>query len=302
MKNTERKRGCSGVKKLILMTASVFTLFAGMTWWQVYRSYHGIVIRQEDYFTEKLSRPVRIVMMSDLHDHRFGNDNSEIIEKTRSARPDLILLNGDMVNEDTGSVEAILKLVKSLREIAPVYYSPGNKEHENPLWSQFEADLEKNGVPVLDAEYEDLSINGQKIRLGGLYDYSFALNGYNTVEESRMNSETVEFLHNYQDSDLLKVIMTHRPDTFLFNRSADYWDVDLALAGHTHGGQVVLPFIGGLWAPDLGWFPEYVVGVKKMGSLVLITSAGLGSGHEKLPRFNNPSEILQVDLLPKTAD
>lgn len=302
MKKSEHKKGSSYLKKLILLMAAVFILLAGLIGWQVYRSYHGIVIRQEEYCTEKLNNPVRIVMMSDLHDHKYGNDNSEIVEKTRSVRPDLILLNGDMINEDTGSIDAVLNLAQSLQETALVYYSPGNKELENPLWSQFEAVLEKNGIPVLNSEYEDLSINGQKTRLGGLYDYSFALNGFDTVEESRMNPETVEFLYDYQDSDLLKVIMTHRPDTFLFNRSTDYWDVDLALAGHTHGGQVVLPFIGGLWAPDLGWFPEYVSGVKELGSLMLITSAGLGSGHEKLPRFNNPPEILQVDLLPKTAD
>lgn len=300
MNNSPAKK--NRLKKTLLAASILILLITGFIGWQIYRSYHGIIIRQEDYMTDKVISPVRILMMSDLHDHQHGNNNSEIIEKANSAQPDLILLNGDMINEDTQSIDAVLSLAESLKEIAPVYYSPGNKELENPLWNQFEAELEKNGIPVLDAEYEDLTINGQTIRLGGLYDYSFALNGKDTVEESRMNPETVEFLHEYQDSDFLKVIMTHRPDTFLFNQSVDYWNVDLALAGHTHGGQVILPGVGGLWAPDLGWFPEYVSGVKKLGATTLITSAGLGSGHEKLPRFNNPPEMLLVEIQPVISE
>ena len=287
-------------KRVLWIVLAVILPLAGWIWWQIYRSYHDVQLSEQIWQTDKVSEPIDILMMSDLHDHQFGNNNEELTDLAASSDPDLILLNGDMINDDTNSIDELIDLVRQLSKTAPVYLSMGNQEYENPKWSEFQKRLDEEGIEILDADFRDLKINGQNIRLGGLYDYSFALNGYDSVEESRMDPKTVSFLHEFQDTDALKIIMTHRPDTFLFNQSPDYWDVDLALCGHTHGGQIVLPFGGGLWAPDQGWFPEYVKGVTHNGNLTLITSSGLSSGHEKLPRFNNPPEILMVRIVAES--
>lgn len=57
-----------------------------------------------------------------------------------------------------------------------------------------------------------------------------------------------EFMRNFQDTDRLKILLSHIPEGLLLWESMDYWDVDLVFSGHVHGGQARLPFIGGLGA------------------------------------------------------
>lgn len=236
-------------------------------------------------------------MISDLHNRFLGDGNQDLIQAVKDLSPDLVLMDGDMINEDTDDISNLVDLASVLGTIAPVYYALGNKEMDHPDWPLFQTALENSGTVVLDKEYRDIEVNNQKLRLGGLYDYSFALNPGNTVDPSEMNPETVQFLEEFQNTDRLKIMMTHRPDTFLFNRSPGFWKVDLALAGHYHGGQVILPFVGGLWAPDRGWFPDYTHGPVQLENLTLITTRGLGSGFEKLPRFNNPPELMKICIV-----
>ena len=86
------------------------------------------------------------------------------------------------------------------------------------------------------------------------------------------------------------------PDTFIFNGAANLWDVDLVLSGHTHGGLIRLPFLGGLIAPMQGFFPEYDKGYFELGNnMQMIISAGL-AGYGILPRINNLPEICVIDI------
>lgn len=75
--------------------------------------------------------------------------------------------------------------------------------------------------------------------------------------------------------------------------------IDLVLSGHLHGGQVILPGVGGLYNSLEGFFPEYDYGQYKQGNSDLIISRGLGSNPKILPRCNNPPEIVVVDVLPE---
>ena len=161
-----------------------------------------------------------------------------------------------------------------------------------------EAQLTDAGAVVLDRQYQDVEIAGQTIRIGGLYDYAFSLDGWNSCNPDRMDPEVYSFLKEFQDTDLFKLMLAHRPDSFIFGEASRTWDVDLVVSGHMHGGQVVVPFLGGLVGGDQGWFPEYVHGVYQKDLIRIFITSGLGSSKKALPRFNNVPEIAVLRLVP----
>ena len=109
------------------------------------------------------------------------------------------------------------------------------------------------------------------------------------------NSSTYQFLTDMADTSLFKIMMAHRPDSFMYN-DAYLWDIDLVLSAHTHGGQVILPFIGGLYAPEQGWFPSIDYGQYHKDHMTLIVTRGISSSQEILPRCNNKGEIVYIKL------
>lgn len=234
---------------------------------------------------------IRAVVISDLHDHTFGDGNWKLAEKIREQAPDLILMDGDMLNAASADAHVPLKLIRQLKDTAPIYYALGNHELEYMAAGhpELEEELEAAGAIVLDKEYTDIEINGIQIRLGGMYDYAFGLNGNNDALAAP--EDTLTFLQDFQDTDRTKIMLAHRPDSFIFGDASKVWDVDLVISGHNHGGQVVIPFLGGLFGGDQGWFPKYVHGIYEKDGMQIFETAGLGSDRQKLPRFNNPPEI-----------
>lgn len=207
----------------------------------------------------------KMVVLSDLHDHEFGKDNEQLIRRVKEQNPKMIILDGDMLNEDSKSDRVPVRLVKGLAEIAPVYYALGNHEldyigvtegkkmQKHPEDSGLVKDLTDAGACVLEEGYRDVEIGGCKVRIGGMYEYAFALDGDNSAEN--LTGDARDFLEDFQNTDRYKIMLCHRPDSFIFGDASDYWKVDLVISGHDHGGQVVIPFKGGLYGGDQGWFP-----------------------------------------------
>lgn len=244
----------------------------------------------------EVEHQVRTVVISDLHDHEFGEDNEKLVEKIRQISPDLILMDGDMLNAGSENADVPLTLVEALRDTAPIYYALGNHEigYIENGHSELPEQLEEAGAVVLDKEYTDLDVNGTQIRLGGMYDYAFGLNGNN--DAAAAPDDTLNFLQDFQNTDRLKIMLAHRPDSFIFGDASKVWDVDLVISGHNHGGQVVLPFLGGLYGGDQGFFPEYIHGMYEKDNFQMFVTSGLGSDRQKLPRFNNPPEIAVLSI------
>ena len=243
-----------------------------------------------------VEHPVKTVVISDLHDHEFGEDNEKLVEKIRQISPDLILMDGDMLNAESENADVPLTLIEALRDTAPIYYALGNHEigYIENGHSELTEQLEEAGAVVLDKEYTDLDVNGTQIRLGGMYDYAFGLNGNN--DAAAAPDDTLNFLQDFQNTDRLKIMLAHRPDSFIFGDASKVWDVDLVISGHNHGGQVVLPFLGGLYGGDQGFFPKYVHGMYEKDNFQMLVTSGLGSDRQKLPRFNNPPEIAVLEI------
>lgn len=248
-----------------------------------------------------IGSPVRIAVISDLHGREFGRENARLIEKIRAQKPDAIFLDGDMIDRsaDSADVQELLRLIKRLHEIAPVYFAPGNHELE---YMQTDTSLltqvTEAGAAIVNDSYVDVTIAGQPLRIGGTMGHAFY---FGRSEEEFSSSPEYQFLKAFEDTDVPKICLAHMPDTFIFNGAYNLWNVDLILSGHTHGGLIRLPFIGGLYAPMQGWFPEYDQGYFRLGEhMQMVITSGL-AGHGMIPRINNPPEIVVIDLVPETT-
>lgn len=285
-------------KRHIIMFA-VILVIAGAIWvgYGLWASANFLIVRNYSIELDAVETPIKIVVIADLHDHIFEDNNRNLAEKIKEQSPDLIIMAGDMLNADSKDASVPETLIQLLADTAPIYYAMGNQEESYVAagHSELSSVLTDAGAKVLDNAYVDVEICGNLLRVGGMYDYAFGLDGNNTA--SKAPEEIRKFLENFQNINRAKVMISHRPDSFIFGDASSYWDIDLVVSGHVHGGQVVIPFLGGLYGMDQGWFPEYVHGTYIKDRLQLFLTSGLGSADEVLPRFNNRPEIAVLTLV-----
>ena len=291
-----------GRKKFLMITGIVIAAVIAAAVFIKYEidiSYNSLETEEYTISSDRINSEVKLALISDLHDHTFGEKNEELVQMLKEQGPDLILMAGDMINDISKDSHVAVELIEQVKDIAPVYYSLGNQEEDyiGRGTSDLLNELKDAGAIVLDESYQDIQVNGNAIRLGGMYDYAFALDGNNTTTKESMRPSLYQFLTEFQDTDSCRLMMAHRPDSFIFGDATRTWEIDLVVSGHNHGGQVILPFLGGIYGGDQGWFPKYVDGVhhfKKVKNMVI--TRGLGSGEEKLPRFNNKPEVVMIYL------
>lgn len=236
--------------------------------------------------SDKVSDNVRVVCLSDLHLREFGKDNERLVHAVENLGPDIIAIVGDMnMEQRPDDYSSVLSLCKQLDEIAPLYYSLGNHEIDAMLFSKSRIykDIKLAGIDILNNETETITVKNTAIDVIGLTQNPSEYEAYGRVFFDKAMKATDNF----------KLVLNHYPENFM-GVLEDY-EIDLALAGHAHGGQVRLPFIGGLYAADQGILPKLCDGYHEIGNSKLVISRGLGwSG--LVPRINNKPEITVVDI------
>lgn len=251
----------------------------------------GNALRIEHYSlaSDKLTEPVRIVFISDLHNCTYGSDQSGIWKKIQAEQPDLVLFGGDMVDQ-YGGTEYALRLMEMAKEVYPCAYTSGNHEVDREDTEEFYDKVETLGIPVLHGNYTDVTVNGQKLRISGfIHEYE--------------NPDQFESCCQSIDDDRYNILLVHQPEQFeaAIAECAKHGTVaDLVLSGHAHGGQWRIPKIleQGLYAPDQGIFPEFTGGQRTYGGAVQITSRGLAKPFRMMliPRIFNRPELSVVEI------
>lgn len=285
-------------RKALFICLAVLILLGTAMLLSLFLSSYGLSVSRYSIAAPKLREPLRIVQLTDLHNSVFGAHNRRLVSKVAAQEPDLILITGDLLNANEERTDIATELIGQLKPIAPVYVSLGNHEvaHEKRYGTDLKELYTKAGAVVLEYDWAEIEVKGQKLRLGGLFGYCLPAKLLKTKEA---RPEECAFLEAFQDTDAYTILLCHMPYSWIKKGSLDSWDADCVLCGHIHGGQVRFPWIGGLWAPDQDWFPGRVCGLyrSKDESKAMLLSRGLGNT-DKYPRFNNIPEILVLDLLP----
>lgn len=283
------------VFKIIAVCLCILILFCAAS---LFFSKHGLMVSRFSISSDKINSEIRIVQLSDLHNSVFGKNNEKLIQKIEEEEPDLILMTGDMLNGGEADKTVIVSLIERLTEVAPVYVSYGN--HEYAYERNYDCDLtevfENAGATVLEYAFEDLEMEDNHIRIGGIYGYCVSGRYFGTVE---IKQEEYDFLMKFTETESYTILMAHVPVCWERGGSLDWYTVDSVWAGHSHGGQIILPFLGGVYAPDRHYFMgrEWGVYDSQDGKKHLILSRGLGT-NKKIPRMNNIPEIVSVTIMP----
>lgn len=229
----------------------------------------------------------RIVQVSDLHNTEFGENNEKLLQMLRAAEPDIIAITGDLVDSRRTDLKVAIDFLREAVKIAPCYYVTGNHESRIEEFAELEKQMIEIGVILLRNDSCLLEREGDRLQLMGVDDCSFHPESNGNLQVLAMEAE----IYRMQSKNYT-VLLSHRPELAVVY---DRYDVDMVLCGHAHGGQFRLPLIGGLYAPDQGFFPKFTAGIYEMTDMTMVVSRGLGNSAFPL-RFNNRPEIVVVNL------
>ena len=278
--------------KKTYMVASIvvfFLLFSSWIWW----GNTALEVNEYEMISNRIPEAFsgfRIAQISDLHNAQFGERNEGLLSLLSQADPNIIVITGDLIDSRHTDIEIALEFCESAIEIAPVYYVTGNHEARVTEYEDLKNGLEENGIVILENEKVRLSRDEEYITLMGIQDPSFTTDYLFGDAESVAAATLSEFQN---ESDRYTVLLSHRPE--LFDVYVDS-QIDLVFSGHAHGGQFRVPFIGGLVAPNQGFFPEYDAGLFSKENTTMVVSRGVGNSIIPL-RFNNRPEIVVVELI-----
>ncbi|PYL74394.1 MAG: hypothetical protein DMF27_14560 [Verrucomicrobia bacterium] len=224
-----------------------------------------------------------ITQISDMHVGRFtsGRVLREVVRVVNELRTDLVLLTGDLINDAIADLDHGLDLVRSMQASHGVYLIEGNHDliENGP---EFERRMKDSGIPFLLDESVVITVRGTALQLLGL--------SWTRARENRdvAIAAAVRQLLNQRQPESFPILLAHHPHAFDAAAAAS---VPLTLAGHTHGGQLMLNEQCG-FGPALF---RYWSGLYTKGASKLIVSNGVGNWFPL--RVRAPAELLHLTLL-----
>ena len=276
--------------KTLSVVSAIVILLAVLCGWVVWGN---LTLDVTEYTAESNLLPksfsgYTIAHVSDLHNAEKGENNEKLISALEEAKPDMIAITGDLVDSRHTDIEVAMEFAKQAVKIAPCYYVTGNLEGRLPNYDSIKNELVEIGVNVMDNSKLEIKKDGQKITLLGIEDPRMV-----SVFEEHYARITNYNLNNIaHDVSGYTILLAHRPELFDTYKA---FDINLVLCGHAHGGQVRVPFLGGVLVPNQGFFPEYDAGKFTERKTTMIISRGIGNSVVPV-RVNNNPELVIVKL------
>lgn len=230
----------------------------------------------------------KIIQVSDFHNTKSEKLTNDLIDEIKKQKPDIIVITGDLIDSRKTDIEIAINFIQKIKDIAPVYFISGNHEARIRNYEKLKNEMIDNGVIILDNKTEIIEFKNSKLNLLGIDDPSMAHESFVADEEIiKAGINNLEY-----DKNNFTILLSHRPEVFnVYVKS----EIDLVLTGHAHGGQIRIPFIGGLISPNQGLFPKYTSGKFEEKQTTMIVSRGIGNSI--LPyRINNNPELVVITI------
>lgn len=232
--------------------------------------------------------PVHVVHLTDTHIERNSFREATVIQKVNALHPDMIILTGDYLNlsclSDPTSAAHFRQFVAQLKAPYGIYAVRGSVE---PTLESMARLVEETDVVWLEQEAMTVDVRGQPVTLVGV-----ACSHQQEQDTARLD-QAMEGVRG----DAFTLLLFHSPDLI---REAAVHQVDLYLGGHTHGGQLRLPFYGAVATSSM-YGKRYVAGLFEEDGTRMYISRGIGFEGGGMPRarFLCRPEIVSIELAGK---
>jgi len=227
-------------------------------------------------------RGLKILHISDIHNSSTLRIDVNIWDSIFKENFDVAVITGDMTKEYFDQVLPLKGVLTRLAGYAPIFFVDGN--HEQVHFNTMKSFLESCGIHVLDNRKVSIEINGGPLEIIGIRDYYY---------QKWQRFKPFERLMEDEVKCGFRLFLSHQPQ--IVDKLA-YFDDLFILSGHTHGGQIRLPFVNTIFAPGQGFFPKYGNGLYKVKRCYMYVSRGVGASRISARFFNRP-EVTMLRLV-----
>ena len=271
------------MKKIIITLIIIILLISSILLYSRFIATKGLKVKEYKIVNTKITdsyHGLKIVHLSDIHYGSTINEKelNNIVDKINEIKPDIVVLTGDLIdNRIAFDKDIIINCLSKIEANLGKYAISGN--HDLPL-DDFNYIVKESGFTNLDNNYDLIYYkSNEPIIISGI--------GYDGEDVGIKTEQFDKYISELEVDDIkpiYSILLIHEPDTV---DNLDLNKYTLVLAGHSHGGQVRLPFVGAIYKPDgaKNYYEEYY----KLNNTDLYISSGLGTSMYKFRLFNKPS-------------
>lgn len=244
----------------------------------------GLVTKEYKIKTNDINESfdgLKIIHFSDLHYLRLTNKNTlkKVVEEINLINPDIVFFTGDLVDKDFNLNETqekeLIELLSNINSKYGKYSVIGNHDYVKDE-EQLQIIFKNSNFTIMQNTYDIIyGDNNDKLFIGGVDTYSY---------DKADIDKTMEYFESNEDISY-KIILVHEPD--YTDTILNKYDVDLILSGHSHNGQINIPYIKTLFLPYGS--KKYYANYYKVNNTDLYISSGIGESRINMRLFNRPS-------------
>ena len=271
-------------KKVLFIILIIIIIISSLLFYSRYIATSGLKVKEYKIVNANIPNSfygAKIVHLSDIHYGRTINKKelTKIVNEINLLKPDIVILTGDILdkdrNLDTNQKEELISILTKINVTIDKYAISGN--HDNDTFDEI---VTSSGFINLNNSYDSIYYNGDEpIFIAGI-----SSNYESTINIKDKFIKTEEYLNPLEEKPKYKILILHEPD---YIDDIDYSNFDLILAGHSHNGQVRIPFIGATILPKGA--KKYYDESYQLNNTSLYVSSGLGTSKINFRFLNKPS-------------